>query len=144
MKTQTGSRETGFSLVEVLLAILILGVTLTGMTRGVTTALSASKDVEVQTSAVLIAAGQIETLRAEGFIIEGEEEGSAGKNYEWKQTVVESTISGLFEVTVTITDTRTDKQIFELQTMLFDVPLDLNSTSREDEQRNRARGGRGG
>ena len=68
-------RNAGFSLVEVMCAILILGISLVGLTQGITAALRSSKESELQTTAALIAAGQIETLRAEGFVIDGETEG---------------------------------------------------------------------
>ena len=47
----------GFSLVEVMVAVLILGVALAGLTEGITTALSSNKESELQTTAALIAAG---------------------------------------------------------------------------------------
>src|SRR5207253_6136217 len=58
----------GFSLVEVMIAILILGIALAGMVHGLTTALASSKESELQTNAALLAAAQVESLRAEGFI----------------------------------------------------------------------------
>ena len=58
------NHNAGFSLVEVMVAILILGIALVGLTQGITTALSSSKESELQTVAALFAAGQIETLRA--------------------------------------------------------------------------------
>lgn len=142
MKSTRPQTEAGFSLVEVLLSILILGIALTGLTRGVTTALSASKETELQTGAAMVAAAQIELLRAEGFIIAGENEGESGTLYKWHQSVVESTTEGLYEVTVAVNHSNTDKQIFELKTLLFDPPLDLNETEREDAQKNKARNNR--
>jgi len=68
-------RNAGFSLVEIMCAILVLGIALVGLTEGITTALSSAKDSELQTAAALVAAGQIETLRAEGYIVDGETEG---------------------------------------------------------------------
>ncbi len=65
----------GFSLIEIMVAILILGVALAGMTRGITTALSSNKESELQTAASLVAAGQIETLRASKEIIDGVTDG---------------------------------------------------------------------
>src|SRR5579863_4060072 len=59
-------RVSGFSLVEILCAVLILGIALTGLVQGVTTGLSSSKESELQTVAALFAAGQMETVRAEG------------------------------------------------------------------------------
>src|SRR3954453_14697321 len=46
----------GFSLIEVMVAVLILGVAVAGMVQGITAALSSSKESELQTTAALIAA----------------------------------------------------------------------------------------
>ena len=46
----------GFSLIEVMCAILIMGVALVALTRGMTTALASTKDSEVQTTVVTLAA----------------------------------------------------------------------------------------
>ena len=72
------SRYSGFSLVEVICAMLILGIGLVGLIEGVTVALKTSKDSELHTTAALIAGGRIELLRAEGYLYEGEEEGDCG------------------------------------------------------------------
>jgi prepilin-type N-terminal cleavage/methylation domain-containing protein len=119
-------RKAGFSLVEVMCAILILGISLVALSQAITTALASSKDAEVQTAASLLAAGQIETLRAEGYIIEGETEGEgtgALSGYTWIQNIVESQPEGLYEVTVTVQKTDSEDEIFELKTMLFDPPI---------------------
>jgi len=80
----------GFSLIEVMCAILIMGVALVALTRGMTTALGSSKDSEVQTTVVGLAAGQIETLRAGGVLTDDTTEGDFGDSfpkYRWEQTV---------------------------------------------------------
>ncbi len=121
----------GFSLIELLCAILILGVGLVGLTQGITTALTSSKESEVQTAAALIAAGCIETLRADGIILAGEEESEEGAvpaPYRWKQSITRTSIDGLFNVKVVVENSRTGKGIYELETLLFDPPL-LSSTS---------------
>ena len=82
--------DRGFSLIETMLAILILGTGLAGLTHGITAALRASKESERQTKAALFSAGQIEILRAERCLLEGETEGDCGSglaNYGWRQTV---------------------------------------------------------
>jgi type IV pilus modification protein PilV len=130
-------RNAGFSLIEVMCAILILGVGLVGLTQGITTALSSSKDAEIQSAAALLAAGQLETLRSEGFLIAGESEGEgdgALSNYTWLQNVTETQTEGLFEVTVTVQQTESGQEIFELKTMLFDPPIIREPE--EEENRN--------
>ena len=118
--------SSGFSLLEVMCAILILGVGLVGLTQGITTALQSGKESELQTTAALLAAGQIETLRADGFDIEGETEGDGEGElslYHWKQSVTSASIEGLYEVEVTVEHAKTGKTICELKTLLFDPPV---------------------
>ncbi|MCI0538980.1 MAG: prepilin-type N-terminal cleavage/methylation domain-containing protein [Verrucomicrobiales bacterium] len=120
-------RNAGFSLVELMCAILILGIGLVGITQGITTALRSSKESELQTTAALIAAGRIELLRADGYLINGEEEGECGDGlrlYRWKQSITSSTIDGLHEVEIAIAHGKSGKVIYELRTLLFDPPLD--------------------
>jgi prepilin-type N-terminal cleavage/methylation domain-containing protein len=122
--------ESAFSLVEVMCAVAILGISLVGLTQGITAALKSSKESEVQTTAALIAAGQIETLRADGFIIEGETDGTCEEGldlYQWKQSITTTEIDGLYDVQVTVENSKTGKTIYELQTLLFDPPLLLTS-----------------
>src|SRR2546425_242814 len=98
-------RDAGFSLVELMCAILILGVGLVGLTQGITTALSSNKESELQTTAALIAAGRIETLRAEGYLMEGEDEGDSEEGlalYHWRQTITRGKIDGLYDVAVVV------------------------------------------
>ena len=144
--TLTPKRSAGFSLIEVMCAILIMGVALTGLTHGVTAALRASKENELQTAAVAIAAGRMEMIRADGFILAGEEQSADDETgealYRWKQTIEETSIDGLFEVTVTIEHARTKKKIYELKTLLFDAPLDTLSDE-DDEDANRNGHGKG-
>src|SRR5215831_8095395 len=109
----------GFSLVEILCAVLILGVALTGMIQGVTTALGSNKESERQTVAALFAAGQVETLRAEGGLRDGTTDGDCGEGlslYRWQQTISAAGIDGLHEVAVVIENTKTGKTIYELRT----------------------------
>ena len=140
-------RNSGFSLVEVMCAILILGVALAGLTQGVTTALISSKESELQTTAALFAAGRVETLRAEGYITDGESEGECGEGlalYRWKQTISSSTIDGLHEVEVAVENAKSGKAIYELRTMLFEPPSDstLSSSGKQRDARSQKRGDR--
>jgi len=137
-------RRRGFSLVEVLCAILILGVGLVGLMQGVTTALSSSKEAEIQTTAALFAAGQMETLRADGFLLEGETDGTCGPDldaYQWRQTVSRTAIDGLFDVVVAVEHSATGRSIYELETLIFD-PLstsDTTTTGTRDRETERKR-----
>jgi prepilin-type N-terminal cleavage/methylation domain-containing protein len=134
------NRTAGFSLIEVMCAILILGIGLVGLTQGLTTALSSSKESELQTSAALIAAGRMETLRADGYLKDGVEDGEGGEGfalYRWKQTITSTTIDGLHEVEVVVENAKSGKTIYELRTLLFDPPLD-SSQDESSKRRNPA------
>jgi prepilin-type N-terminal cleavage/methylation domain-containing protein len=139
-------QDSGFSLVEVMCAIVILGIGLVGLTQGITGALSSSKESEVQTAAALIAAGRIETLRAEGYLVDGETEGEGEQGfslYQWKQSISPTTIDGLHAVDVTVLNAKTGKTIYELRTLLFDPPtystLDNTTSRRRDSTESRRR-----
>ncbi|MCW5558937.1 MAG: prepilin-type N-terminal cleavage/methylation domain-containing protein, partial [Verrucomicrobiae bacterium] len=115
----------GFSLVEVMVALLVLGVAVVGLTEGIASALRSTKDSEWQTTAAFLAAGQIELLRADGFLVEGVSEGKGSgalAPYEWTESVTETPISGLFEVAVEVRRTENTAVLYELRTLLFDPP----------------------
>ena len=118
-------REAGFSLVEVLCATVILGVGLVGISEAITLSLRMSKDSENHSVAALLAAGRIETLRAEGTFVEGEEEGSLGDDfplYSWRQTITQTQTEGLYEVVVAVAFGRAKENSFGLRTLLFKKP----------------------
>lgn len=121
------NHNAGFSLVEVMIAILILGIALVGLTQGITTALSSSKESEFQTTAALCAAGQIETLRAGEILTDGTTDGDFGTSlplYRWKQTISPTDIEGLHDVEVVVENSQTGTAIYELKTLLFEIPAD--------------------
>jgi general secretion pathway protein I len=136
----------GFSLIEVMCAVAILAIAIVGLTQGITTALSSSKEAELQTRAALLAAGQIEELRAEGLLTDGESSGEGGDGlslFRWKQTISSTAIEGLHDVTVVVENTRTDKAVYELRTLLFETPGDSSADSgRSGSSRSAARRGR--
>ena len=125
-KFETNSKsEGGFSLIEVMIALLILGVALVGFVQATTTALSSSKESEIQTTAALLASGRIEKLQADGELEDGESDGDWGDdfpNYVWKQSILPTDLKGLHEIRLVIENPRTGKQLYELRTMLFEVP----------------------
>jgi type IV pilus modification protein PilV len=132
----------GFSLVEVIVAILILGIAVAGLTEGITNALSSSKETELQTTAALLAQGRIETLRAEGDYTDGDTDGDFGSEfslYKWKQTIKSTELEGLHDVTVTIEQAANGQMLFELRTLLFETPQESQQndpTKRHDRRSN--------
>lgn len=121
------NHNAGFSLVEVMIAVVILSVALVGLTQGITTALASSKESELQTTAALFAAGQIELLRAGTTLTDGTETGDCGAMlplYRWKQTVSPADTDGLHNVEVIVENSQTGAEIYELKTFLFQLPTD--------------------
>lgn len=119
-------------MIEVMCAILIMGVALVALTRGITTALGSSKDSEVQTTVVTLAAGQIETLRASAVLTDDTTEGDFGDSfpkYRWEQTVAASDVDGLHQVNVTVKDTKTGASLYKLTTLLFDSDYPSSSAA---------------
>jgi prepilin-type N-terminal cleavage/methylation domain-containing protein len=128
-----------FSLIEVMVAMLILGIALVGMVQGITTALGSNKDSELQTVASTYAAGQIEELRATGDITDGETEGDCGANlplYRRKISISPAGLDGLHDVSVVIEHAQTGQEIYELRTMLFEAPDDpaITDTGRKGKK----------
>jgi prepilin-type N-terminal cleavage/methylation domain-containing protein len=133
----------GFTLMEVLCAILILGVALVGLTQGITLALHSSKESELQTTAALLAAGQIEAMRAEGFITDGTTDGSGGDGlelYRWTQTVSAAGIPGLHKVEVIVENAKTGKMIYQLETQVFERPEDSSPKAKKEKSRQKGSG----
>lgn len=123
MRTRRSSA--GFSLVEVMCAILILGVGVAGLTEGVTTALRSSRESRLLGAAMLEAEGVIELLRAEGYITDGTEEGECGpglRSHRWIRTVSATDLEGLHEVEVRVEDGRNGRTVCELRTLVFEAP----------------------
>src|SRR5436190_3055931 len=136
--------SSAFSLIEVMCAILILGVALVGLTQAITTALDSSKESELQTAAALLAAGQIETLRAQGYLYDGVEEGQCDADlgqYQWRQTITSTAVSGLHDVQVVIESSRTGKSIYELETLLFDASDFENASTEKSPEKSKNKEG---
>ena len=125
---------------EVMVAILILGVALAGLTHGITTALASSKESEWQAAAALFAAGKIETLQAEQDVENGETDGECGAGleaYHWKQTVSATDTDGLHEVVVTVSNTQSKQEIYELRTLLFQTSDDTADKNTDQKSKNK-------
>jgi prepilin-type N-terminal cleavage/methylation domain-containing protein len=142
----------GFSLIEVMCAVLIMGVALVALTHGMTTALGSSKDSELQTTVVGLAAGQIETLRAGGVLTDDTTEGDFGESFprfRWEQTVAPGGLDGLHQVDVAVNDARTGATLYKLTTLLFDSDYPSSSGSEEkakqrEQEKGKKRNRRGG
>jgi Tfp pilus assembly protein PilV len=119
-----------------MVAILILAIALVGLTQGITTALASSKESELQTTAALFAAGQIELLRAGKDLTDGTDNGDCGAGlplYRWKETVSPTDIDGLHDVDVVVENSQTGAEIYELKTLLFEIPANSSSKTKSSK-----------
>jgi len=120
-------------------AIMVMGIGIVGLTVGITTSLASSKESERQTVAALMAAGHIETLRADGYLVEGEETGTgegALSAYQWRHSIVNTATDGLFQLRVIVEFTPTGQVVYQLETLLFDPPV-YSTLDDADEQKKR-------
>lgn len=135
----------GFSLIEVLIAIMVLGIAVAGLLHGVSASLVSSKENELQTRAALLAAGRIELLRVDGYLETGQEQGEFEDSqslFRWAQTIEETSVPGLFHVTVRVENTGTQREVYALETLLFDPPLETTATSERPDSREELQRGR--
>ena len=108
------------------------------------------KDAQLQTAAMLQAAGLVDTLLAEGDVIDGVSEGECGAGlapHRWRLTVSPSDLEGLHDLVVVIEDGRSGKILCELRTLVFEVPggslsSDSERGSGTDRRRRERDGGR--
>ena len=134
----TEQRRDGFSLVEVICALLVLGIGVVGITEGLALGVRTSKEAESQTAASLLAASRIEFLRADKILIAGVENGAFEppfSRFVWRQTVTETQIRGLYDVRVEVFRPPGTQQLGELQTLLFERPTDALYPPSATEQR---------
>jgi Tfp pilus assembly protein PilV len=118
----------GFSLVEAVVATLILGIGLVGMTQAITAALVTSHDAEHYTRAVLLASEQMELILNDAAYIQADEkEGdfeAEFSTYRWKAVIKEAQEDGLYEVAVSVHLAATGERLYELTSLVFAPPID--------------------
>jgi prepilin-type N-terminal cleavage/methylation domain-containing protein len=134
----------GFSIVEVMIAMLVLGVGVVGVAEGIGTAVRSSREAQVHSAAALFAEGLIETLRAEGYLTDGVTEGECPTGldaHRWRRTISPTELAGLHDVEVVIERQAGGGPVFALRTLLFEVPSDSPPRDRE-RQRERDAGAR--
>lgn len=134
------SSSSGFSLVEVLVAVLIIGIGITGLVEGLSTAIYSHKDSERISIAAWLAAGRIEFIRSDGLLIEGTSSGNwtgALSGYAYSETIEESEVEGLYDISVTINDQKDGKVVYSLKTKLFEAPLEVESFLSEEDEKER-------
>ena len=79
--------KAGFTLLEVLLAVVILGVSLTTILLQFQTALRAGSISQERTNAVIYAKEKLESLKIEDELSESSQSGTFENGYEWETEV---------------------------------------------------------
>lgn len=79
--------QAGFTLLEVLLAVVILGVSLTTILLQFQTALHAGSISQERTNAVIYAKEKLESLKIEDELSESSQSGTFENGYEWETEV---------------------------------------------------------
>ena len=79
--------QAGFTLLEVLLAVVIMGVSLTTILLQFQTALHAGSISQERTNAVIYAKEKLESLKIEDELSESSQSGTFENGYEWETEV---------------------------------------------------------
>lgn len=134
--------EHGFSLIELLVATVILGFTIVALSSALTISLKSSAQGEVYVRAVRYAENVMEELRVEQFLTEGEAEGEfeSEPRYRYLTKVEAGELDGLQKVSVEIF--YEDESIYQLGTYRFELPVD--DTYREYVEETATTGATGG
>ncbi len=83
------SREQGFSLLEVLVAFVVLAIALGTMTTGVALAMRSDARTRATQGALRVAQSQLEAAGLSATLEPGQRTGVIGQRYRWRQTTVE-------------------------------------------------------
>ena len=86
-KKKITKSQSGFTLLEVLLAVVIMGVSLTTILLQFQTALHAGSISQERTNAVIYAKEKLESLKIEDELSESSQSGTFENGYEWETEV---------------------------------------------------------
>ena len=120
-------RGAGFSLIETLCGILVLGVAVVALTQSITAALRSTRSGVDHSRAALLAAERMELLFARRYLPTTEVEGEfevPDDQFGYRESVEEIEPEGLHEITVEIIDLALERPVFELVGRRFVKPFD--------------------
>lgn len=131
------ARAAGFSLLEVLIAIVILGFGITGVMTALTSSLTSAKLSEHHAQAVMQATGHVEALMHSAYLDAGERTGTFEPLFphlSWSEKIESTELEGLQKITLDVTHTLTKEPLYRIVTQKFTVPLGFEETA-EDRMR---------
>jgi len=106
-------RDAGFTLVEVLAALLIFSFAIIGLTRAGTESVRAVSVLEHKTYAGIVADNQLVRARIKPLkigVVTGQE-AAAGRNYDWRLETSETDSPNFYRLIVTVNEARQDQVI---------------------------------
>lgn len=118
-------KDAGFTLVEVLAALLIFSFAIIGLTRAGTESVRAVTVLQDKAYAGIVADNQIIRARIRPLEIgfETGEESVSGKLYDWRVETSETESSGFYRIIVTVNAVETDQVIINRTAFRTDETL---------------------
>lgn len=106
-------KENGFTLVEVLVALLIFSFAIIGLTRSGTESVRAVSVLQDKAYAGIVADNQLvrARIRPLNVGVEAGEESVSGKIYDWRVETTETESAGFYRLIVTVTEAENDQVI---------------------------------
>lgn len=120
----SAGRRSGFTLIEVLVALIIFTVAIFSIMQGLTETLAIESSLGERQRALMFAENIMEEIKYSGEFEEGEEEGEFdgdAAGFKWATNIVETDTLGLMEVTVTVKwPERAQEKEVVLSTLMYD------------------------
>lgn len=117
--------DDGFTLVEVLAALLIFSFAIIGLTRSGTESVRAVSVLQDKAYAGIVADNQLIRARIEPLEVGAQtgEESVKGKTYDWRVETSETESDGFYRLIVTVSDVDTDQTIISRTAFRTDKAL---------------------
>ena len=118
-------REAGFTLVEVLAALLIFSFAIIGLTRAGTESVRAVSVLKDKSYAGIVADNQLIRARIAplGVGVKTGKESVSGKTYEWRVETSKTESDGFYRLIVTVNDAESDQLILSRSAFRTDKAL---------------------
>lgn len=139
-----GSRR-GFTMIEVLAALLIFSVAIVGIIEGMGTALAYQGDLVMRQRAAMLASNVLEEIKYQGDLTEGQDAGQFDGDdavFTWQTDIETTDVQGLMMVTSTVAwGPQGNMKDYSITTMIYDQGA---SEEDQDQQNKEDTGGAGG
>lgn len=117
-------RRGGFTLIEVLAALLIFSVAIVGIIEGIGSALSYQADLSMRQRAAMLASNVLEEVRYTGDLSEGDDQGQFDGDdavFTWKTGIESTEVNGLMKVVATVAwGPQENQKEYQLTALMYD------------------------